>query len=75
MNKPEFSAYEINELASRARKDKTEYYSKALKFVKDTLEKTTEQLSEKQLKWLWGIKKDLDMEKEPDSWRVPKDAL
>ena len=57
MNKPDFSAYDINELASRERK--SEYYKKCRKFVLDTIERDSIILTEKQLKWLWAIKADL----------------
>lgn len=57
MDKPDFSAYDINELASRARK--SEYYAKCRKFVIDTIESDSIILTEKQLKWLWRIKADL----------------
>ncbi len=57
---PEFDAYEINELSQRARM--SSYYAQCLKFVKDTLLNDlydASLLTEKQVKWLWGIKKDL----------------
>lgn len=57
---PEFTAYDINELSARARRDS--YYEKCLKFVKDTALNDAYDLAlltEKQVKWLWGIKRDL----------------
>jgi hypothetical protein len=59
-DKPDFSAYEINELSARARKNS--YYQKCKQFVLDTLEKSDSELTEKQIKWLWGIKVDLKEE-------------
>ncbi len=57
MDKPDFTAYEINELSTRARKN--DYYKKCRTFVLDTIERPSIVLTEKQLKWLWGIKADL----------------
>jgi hypothetical protein len=62
IDKPDFDAYEINELSKRARK--SVYYKQCKAFVLETLEKASIQLTEKQLKWLWGIKKDLKGEEE-----------
>jgi hypothetical protein len=59
-NFPDFSAYEINELAKRALR--SEYYAKCLRFVKQYLDLTEENvqlLTDKQRGWLWGIKADL----------------
>ena len=57
-NVPTFSAYEVNTL--RARSLKSEYYLNCydivLKFLDD------KPMSEKQMKWLWGIKADLKEE-------------
>lgn len=60
MKLPEFDAYEINELSRRARGDT--YYTACLDFVKDTVLNDLfdiEALTDKQIKWLWGIKRDL----------------
>ncbi len=57
---PEFDVYEINELIRRAWANY--YYDKCLKFVKDTVlnnDFDVALLTEKQVKWLWEIKKDL----------------
>ncbi len=57
---PEFDAYEMNELIRRARANY--YYDKCLKFVKDTVlndDLANQDLTDKQVKWLWGIKRDL----------------
>lgn len=53
---PEFTAYEVNELAKRA--SKNDYYKKAHKFVLDYLDDKIF-ITEKTTKWLWGIKADL----------------
>ncbi|MCL5236338.1 MAG: hypothetical protein M1353_00625 [Nitrospirae bacterium] len=61
MNIPEFDAYELNELSRRARS--SSYYAKCLKFVKDTLLNDLfdpAALTGEQVKWLWGIKRDLE---------------
>ena len=60
MSLPDFSAYEINELAKRALRNP--YYAKCLTFVKqylDLSEDKHERLTQKQKGWLWGIKADL----------------
>lgn len=59
MEIPEFTAYELNEISNRARRDA--YYAKCLKFINDTVlnDICDVSLSEKQIKWLWGIKMDL----------------
>lgn len=54
---PEFTAYEVNELAKRA--SKSDYYKKAHKFVIDYLDGKIF-ITEKTTKWLFGIKKDLE---------------
>lgn len=62
---PEFDAYEINKLNALARK--SDYYRKAHKFVTDFMDgKLTEfaTLTEKQKRWLWGIKADLREEQD-----------
>lgn len=62
MNLPEFEASEVNELASRARHEKGDYYKKCHEFVIRYLDMTPDaisKLSEKQSIWLWGIKSDL----------------
>ncbi len=67
MKIPEFTAYELNEISRRARDPRLsersrDYYSKCLEFVKDTVLNEMfdiEALTEPQIKWLWGIKKDL----------------
>ena len=54
---PNFTAYEINALRKRARK--SEYHQKCLDFVDDFEEMSDvriDKLTEKQKKWLWGIK-------------------
>jgi hypothetical protein len=59
-NIPEFTAYEINELLRRART--SEYYDKCRRFVFETVLEDLfdcSSLNEKQVKRLWGIKKDL----------------
>jgi hypothetical protein len=59
-NLPDFTAYEINELAKRAIRN--EYYAKCLKFVKqylDLSDENTQLMTDKQKGWLWGIKTDL----------------
>ena len=55
MKKLDFSAYEVNELRSRARK--STYYVNAYNLVMSFLDGNP--MTEKQLKWLWGIKVDL----------------
>lgn len=59
MDLPDFTAYEVNELNKRSRK--SDYYLRAYKFVCDYLDTDEEKmnLTEKQVKWLWGIKSDL----------------
>lgn len=59
MEIPEFTAHEINKLSNMARK--SAYYAKCLKFIKDTVlnDICDISLSDKQIKWLWGIKMDL----------------
>ena len=53
---PEFTAYEINELRKLAKR--SDYYKKCLKFIL-SLEDTENDLSDKQMKWAWGIKNDV----------------
>ena len=63
-NIPEFVAYEMNELIRRART--SAYYEKCLKFVRDSVLNDLfdpQDLTEKQVKWLWGIKRDLKDER------------
>lgn len=62
-NLPEFTAYEINELTKRART--SEYYARCLEFLRQTVlgEMTDDEFrSEKEIRWLWGIKRDLKEE-------------
>ncbi|TAL22503.1 MAG: hypothetical protein EPN94_10945 [Nitrospirae bacterium] len=62
---PEFDAYELNRLQGLAMR--SDYYRKCHKFVMDFVDgKLTEHatLTEKQKRWLWGIKADLKEEKE-----------
>lgn len=58
---PEFTAYELNKLKQLARK--SSYYQKVENFVdrfmSDSI--TWDVMSEKQRKWLCGIKQDLEM--------------
>lgn len=57
---PEFTAYEMNELTKRARGNA--YYSGCLLFILNTVLNDTFDtvaLTEKQVRWLWGIKRDL----------------
>ncbi|MEW5745258.1 MAG: hypothetical protein AB1805_07480 [Nitrospirota bacterium] len=59
-NIPEFYAYEINELARRARTK--DYYARCLKLIKDTVLNDlfdVTMLHEKEINWLWRIKRDL----------------
>ena len=56
---PDFTAYELNHLQSLALR--SEYYRKAHKFVMDFVDDFLkyETMSEKQQKWLWGIKAEM----------------
>jgi hypothetical protein len=52
---PNFTAYEVNAL----RKRKTDYHDKCIDFIEQLEEMGEEQLAyltDKQLKWAWGIK-------------------
>lgn len=60
---PEFDVTEVNELSKRARTQ--EYYKKAHKFVLDYLDGKIF-ITEKTIKWLWGIKSDLRETMESD---------
>ncbi len=57
---PEFTAFELNKLKSLARKGG--YYQNAddfvHRFMRDAL--TWDVMTEKQRKWLWGIKRDME---------------
>jgi hypothetical protein len=61
MEKPEFSAEDINKISALARKTGKQgaYYQEVKRFVLDKLDVPAKHLSEGQLKWLWGIKADL----------------
>jgi len=58
---PEFTAEELNILSGLARKNG--YYYKCKDFILSVLntevEKGYDWLTEKQVRWLWGIKKEL----------------
>lgn len=56
---PEFTAEEMNKLISLARKHN--YYIKARKFVEDYMADRIEykHMSQRQQRWIWGIKTDL----------------
>lgn len=62
-NAPEFDAYELNRLQALALR--TDYYRKCHKFVMDFVDDFLkyETMTEKQQRWLWGIKADLKGEK------------
>ena len=60
IREPEFTAYDINELSKLARRDS--YYQNVKDFVERFLRDSIlwKDMSEKQQRWLWGIKKDLE---------------
>lgn len=59
---PNFTAEEMNLLTSLSRKEF--YYDKCLGFVDQYIRNSLswKDMTEKQQKWLWGIKKDLEDE-------------
>lgn len=61
---PEFDANELNRLQSLALR--SDYYRKCHKFVMNFVDEFLkyETMSEKQQKWLWGIKADLKEEQQ-----------
>lgn len=55
---PEFTAYDVNTLASKARR--SDYYKACHEFVKQIMGSKENGLTEKQIKRAWGIRLDLD---------------
>ena len=60
MHEPEFTAYELNELSKLAKKGG--YYLKAKGFVDRFMRNALgwDVMTEKQQRWLWGIKRDME---------------
>ncbi len=67
---PEFDAFELNELYKRRKINA--YYVKAYDFVLQYLDGKVK-LTDKTIAWLWGLKKDLRMGIEDDSYPTKAD--